>query len=495
MSMRWLVLMVALAAAGALAIVLPGGSAPAQTAQARPNVVLVMTDDQTVEQMKALERVRTRIGRVGTTFDRNFSVYPLCCPSRSTYLTGQYSHNHKVFGNKPPTGGFYRLDSTNTLPVWMSAAGYATAHIGKYLNTYGSRGPTQVPNGWQEWYGSVDPTTYNYRHYCLNENGHTVAYGANKATERACPGAQRRPQAYMTDNYTGKAVDYIRRHAPAAQPFFLSVAYLAPHGGGPNKGPDQRCRGSAKPAARHRGAFNNAKLPRPKSFNEKDVRDKPKVIRDLPRFTSADVARITTNYRCRRESLLAADEGVGRILDQLKASGELGRTLVIFTSDNGFFSGEHRVPGGKIRVYEPSVRVPVLMRGPGVPAGRHVKALTGNIDLASTVLDAGGAKPGRLQDGVSLLDVAAAPKKFAGRRILLQNNPAETPGYPSYRAIRTSRYKYVEYRHGGYRELYDLKKDPQELRSLHRSKRYAKIRRKLARRLHRLRTCRGATCR
>ncbi len=482
-------------AAVVLAVVLPGGSAPAQTAQARPNVVMIMTDDQTVEQMKALDRVRTRIGRQGTTFDRNLSVYPLCCPSRATYLTGQYSHNNGVLGNRPPIGGFYRLDSTNTLPVWLRGAGYATAHIGKYLNGYGTRGPNQVPGGWQEWYGSVDPTTYNFRHYCLNENGRTVAYGANMATERACPGAERRPQAYQGDNYTGKAVGYIKRRAPSSQPFFLSVAYLAPHGGGPNRGADQRCRGSAKPAPRHRGRFSNARLPRPASFNERNVGDKPRAIRDMPRFTKADVASIATDYRCRRESLLAVDEGVGRILDQLRASGELGRTLVIFTSDNGFFQGEHRVKKGKIRVYEPSVRVPALMRGPGVPAGRHVKSLTGNVDLAPTILDFTGARPRRPQDGVSLLRVAARPRAFAGRQMLLQNGPQDIPAQPSYTAIRTPRYKYVEYRTGGVKELYDLRKDPQELRSLHRSKRYAKVRRSLARQLRKLRTCAGASCR
>ena len=207
------------------------GTAPAQTTQARPNVVLVMTDDQTVEQMRALERVRDLVGRAGTTFTRNFSTFPLCCPSRATYLTGQYSHNHGVQGNMPPEGGFYKLDSSNTLPVWLRDAGYATAHIGKYLNGYGTRDPRQVPAGWQEWQGSVDPTTYNFFNYCLNENGKLVTYGPR--LNRACPNATQRPSAYQGDLYSRKAVGYINRRAPATKPFFLSVAYLAPHGGGP----------------------------------------------------------------------------------------------------------------------------------------------------------------------------------------------------------------------------------------------------------------------
>ena len=145
-----------------------------------------MTDDQTEEQMRALCRVRRLIGRRGTTFTRNFASFPLCCPSRATYLTGQYPQNNGVRGNLPPEGGFYKLDSSNTLPVWMRSAGYATAHVGKYLNGYGTRDPRQVPAGWQEWYGLVDPSTYNFRNYCLNENGTLRVYGT-QSLGRALP--------------------------------------------------------------------------------------------------------------------------------------------------------------------------------------------------------------------------------------------------------------------------------------------------------------------
>jgi len=138
----------------ALSAVTLEGDRPAQTPEMRPNVVVVMTDDQTVEQVQALRRVRGLIGRAGTTFTRNFATFPWCCPSRATYLTGQYSHNHRVRGNRPPAGGFVRLDSSNTLPVWLRDAGYATGHVGKYLNGYGEENPRQVPPGWQEWYAS-----------------------------------------------------------------------------------------------------------------------------------------------------------------------------------------------------------------------------------------------------------------------------------------------------------------------------------------------------
>ncbi len=483
----------ALAAILALLVLAAGafdGAAPAQTAQAKPNVVVVMTDDQTVEQMRALRRVRDLIGRAGTTFTRNFSTFPLCCPSRATYLTGQYSRNHRVRGATPPAGGFYQLDSSNTLPVWLRDAGYATAHIGKYLNGYGTRAPREVPAGWEEWHGSVDPTTYNYFNYCLNENGTLVAYGADSKLATACPNAEQRPRTYQGDLYSHKAVAYINQRAPAAQPFFLSVAYLAPHGGGPHHA-QQRC--VTKPAPRHYGAYAGARLPRPPGFDEPDVSDKPAFIRKLPRFNSPQIADIREDYQCRRESLLAVDEGVGAMVAALAANGELDNTLFVFTSDNGWFQGEHRVTSSKYKAYEPSVRVPALMRGPGVPRDKRVPTLTANIDLASTIVDAAAAQPRRTLDGVSLLELARRPPSlFAGRDILLENVDSD-PRTPRYSAIRTSRYKYVRYVTGE-RELYDLLFDPYEERSLHHSPRYADVRARLARKLARLRGCSGATC-
>jgi len=257
----------------ALSAVTLEGTGPAQTPASRPNVVVVMTDDQTVEQMQALQRVRGLIGRAGTTFTQNYSTFPLCCPSRATYLTGQYAYNHGVRSNVPPDGGFGKLDSSNTLPVWLAEAGYATAHVGKYLNGYGSRDLRQVPPGWHEWHSSVYRATYNFFDYCINENGRLVAYGRDPSLTTTCPGAAPRPRTYQGDLYTRKAVGYINRRAPSSQPFFLSVAYLAPHSGGPHIR-SARCYGSAKPAPRHRGAYAGAPLPRPPNFNEMDVGDK-----------------------------------------------------------------------------------------------------------------------------------------------------------------------------------------------------------------------------
>src|SRR5207253_10419342 len=157
-----LVLVAALvvAAAGAVGVHRSGGSTRAATGAtpARPNVVVLETADQTLAEMAVLPNVRRLIGDEGVTFDNNFDSFSLCCPSRASFLTGEYSHNNGVRGNAPPEGGFEKLDSTNTLAVWLQRAGYYTVHLGKYLNGYGRRNPLEIPPGWSEWHGAVDPS-------------------------------------------------------------------------------------------------------------------------------------------------------------------------------------------------------------------------------------------------------------------------------------------------------------------------------------------------
>jgi N-acetylglucosamine-6-sulfatase len=406
--------------------------------------------------------------------------WPLCCPSRATFLTGQYAHNHQVQGNAPPLGGFGRLGSTNTLAVWLQRAGYYTALIGKYLNGY-EGSDVGVPPGYSEWHGSKD--TYRFYGYVLLEDGELVTYGSPDED----PDDPAQPETYSTDVYTDKAVELIQRRAPSSQPFFLS--YLAPHSGGPNPA-GTRCAQTAKPAFRHIGAADDELLPRPPSFDEGDLSDKPPGLRERPPFSATDLTRMTRNYRCRLESLLAIDEGVREIVAALAASGELDETVVIYTSDNGFFHGEHRIIGGKNRPYEESVRVPLAIRGPGIPAGSRPREMVVNADLAPTILDATGAAPGRVLDGRSLLPLIEEPGRRRGREILLEG--------PGWDAVRTHSYAYIEYHGGandGYVELYDLARDPFQLQSRHGDPAYSEIRAQLAERLERLRTCAGSNCR
>lgn len=468
-------------AAAALIVFLGIGPARSHVRAAgpkRPNIVVIMTDDQTLESMKVMERTNRLLGEQGVTFDNNFVSFSLCCPSRATFLTGQYAHNHGVQGNGPPLGGYYKLDSTNTLAVWLQRAGYTTVHLGKYLNGYGTRNPREVPPGWSEWHASIDPSTYQYYDYTLNENGQLT---------HPCP--TDRPECYQTDLYAQKAREIIRRRSAEPKPFFLWVAFIAPHAGGPPDPDDPPYPPTPSPAPRHRNYFAGTALPLAPSFNEADVSDKPPSIRALPKFTARGVRAIRENYQQELESLLAVDEGVQGIVDTLRDTGTLDNTLIFFTSDNGFFHGEHRIPNGKILPYEPSIRVPLIVRGPGIPQNVHRSQLVANIDLAPTIVEAAHAQPGRTMDGRSLYPLLRDGGKEYGRDIVIENSPG--PGHFS--ALRTRHFLYVEY-DDGVRELYDLVRDPDQLQSLHADPAYAGLQAELARRLALLRDCKGVGC-
>lgn len=489
-------------AAVLLAIVLIGaGTARAdtrgavgETSDLRPNVVLIQSDDQTLESMRFMPYTEKLIGARGATFPVSIASWPLCCPSRATLFTGQYPHNHGVLGNKnAPLGGFDRLRSETALPVWMSDAGYYTAHIGKYLNGY-EESAVGVPPGWAEWHGSKD--TYKFYGYKLLEDGELVQYGDPGED----PDNPADPASYSTDVYTEKALEIIDRRAPSDRPFFLSLAYLAPHSGGPQPrvdGGPSVCAGNAKPAIRHLGELAAEPLPMPPNFNEANFTDKPLSLR-RPLIGDKRLAQIDAQYRCRAESLLSIDEGVRRIISALRRNGELENTLVIYTSDNGFFHGEHRVPNGKNLVYEEAANVPLLIRGPGVPAGVTVKEMAVNTDLAATVADVADAATLIKVDGRSLIPLASQPGRLRGREVLLEQfssiGEAGEPVGTQYSAVRTQRYKYVEYSTGEL-ELYDLELDPFELDSQHENPDYGEVQAALSLRLEMLRDCAGGECR
>jgi N-acetylglucosamine-6-sulfatase len=227
-------------------------SAGAQVFPERPNILLVMTDDQTVESMRVMPEVQQLLADRGTTFDNSFVNFSLCCPSRATAFTGQYSHNHHVQGLTPPLGGYTKLDTTNYLPLWLQQAGYRTMHLGKFLNGYGSQNPDpyEVPPGWDVWQGSIDPSTYDYTHFTLNENGTLMDYGGVND-----------PGMYQTDFYTNRAIQLIDDNAESSQPFFFSLAYLAPHHGAPLEFDDPPVLKTPAVAPRHQNAFASSSRP------------------------------------------------------------------------------------------------------------------------------------------------------------------------------------------------------------------------------------------
>ena len=446
----------------------------------RENVVVIMTDDQTAASLGGMPNVGSQLAGEGTNFEQAIASFPLCCPSRATNLTGQYAHNHGVLHNSGPFGGFTRLDSANALPVWLQQAGYRTIHIGRYLNGYEAR--HGVPPGWTDWIGMPHSGAFNYVSWRAFDNGVVRSY-----PDAAHPGE------YLTDFESRRAVEMIDAASPGDRPFFLSLWYTAPHRGAPRDVDDPLRPGTPSPAPRHRDAYAGLRMPRHPNFNEKSMYDKPQVVADRPRLSPEFAAGVEENWRQENESLLAVDDGVAQIIDALRRTGELENTLIVYMSDNGFMHGEHRALAEKVLPYEESIHVPLVMRGPGVPRGRLDRRLVGNVDVTSTILDATDVLPGRIQDGRSLLELLADPGAEWGRDILIENGNGAN-GVPAYRGIRTYRFLYVEHRTTGEYELYDLEKDPYQLRSLDGHEAYAKVQRDLRSRLRTLVHCVGVDC-
>jgi N-acetylglucosamine-6-sulfatase len=452
----------------------------ASPAFARENVVVIMTDDQTAASLAGMGNVNNLLANDGTNFAQAIDSFALCCPSRATNLTGQYAHNHGVLHNNPPFGGFIQLDSTNTLPVWLQSAGYRTMHVGRYLNGYEAK--HGIPAGWTDWVGLPHSAAFNYVSWKAFDHGVVKSY-----PDAAHPGE------YLTDFQSRRAAELIDQASPGDRPFYLNVWYTAPHRGTPRDPDDPSRPGTPSPAPRHRDAFAGARMPRPPSFNEKSMYDKPQVVADRPRLSPQFAAGVEENWRQENESLMAVDEGVAQVVEALRRNGELDNTLIVFMSDNGFMHGEHRALAEKVLPYEASIRIPLVMRGPGVPAGRVDRRLVANVDVASTILDATDVLPGRLQDGRSLLELLADPGGEWGRDILIENGNGAN-GVPAYRGIRTYRFLYVEHRTTGEYELYDLANDPFELQSLDGHDEYAKVQRDLRSRLRGLVSCVGVNC-
>ena len=445
--------------------------AGALQAAGKPDVIVIMTDDQDYASLAKMRHVDELLARKGVTFSSYFASIPLCCPSRTAHLTGQYGHNNGVMTNsRPSQDGFWE---DKMLPVWLRQAGYRTGFVGKYVNFYGSTFLPQrhVPPGWDHWNSTPAPWMHRYYDFSINENGTLRAYPRSDAT-------------YQTDVMTRKALDFIEAQRNRTQPFYLQVSYLAPHN-------DIHAPGKPTIAApRHQGSLADELLPQSyPSFNEADVSDKPGFLR-RDRLTDAEIAEMAKDYRDRLESLLAVDEGVRDIVNKLDEIGRLANTYIFFLSDNGRHAGQHRIPGGKEGYYEESIRVPLVMRGPGLPEDATHTELVANIDLAPTIADIADAVPNASVDGHSILPLLTGGG--AWRTAVLIDGVVRGRDHP-FDAVRTNRYLYVEHA-SGERELYDLKKDPYEVENEAAAPTYAGVLADLAGKLDVLKACTGMTC-
>ena len=243
-----------------------------------------------------------------------------------------------------------------------------------------------MPPGWSEWRALLEPSAQDDFDYDLNEDGVVTHYGTA-------------PEDYKTRVLGDLAVDAIRHAARGDRPLFLYVGFNAPHA-------------PSTPAPRDAGSLEGASAPRTPAFDEDDLSDKPRFLRDRPSLSAKAIARIDGRHQRALESLAEVDRQVAKIVDALRDKEELGETYIVFTSDNGYLDGEHRIELGKGLAYEPASQVPLLIRGPGIPAGETSEALVGNVDLAPTIAAIAEAEPTAEFDGESLLQPRALPREL-----------------------------------------------------------------------------------
>ncbi len=446
--------------------------------EGRTSVVVIMTDDQTLASLATMPRTQELLVERGTSYTTALASFPNCCPSRATYLSGQYAHTTGVLDNVGPHGGVTTFDASDALPVALEGAGYDTIHIGKYLNGWGTFGDIEPPPGWTRWIGLVDPTTYRYTGYTLSYDGEAVTAGDGDAD-------------YQTDRLAREAVAEIEARQGEERPFFLSFTPLAPHNESPEAAAGQQESGGQFPTPvapeRHAETFAGDLPPRPPSYGEEDVSDKPIGLRRPPLSPGSE--DFIERYQVAELGALAAvDEAVEQIVGALEDTGRLDETVIVFTSDNGLMHGEHRFVSGKFLLYEPSVRVPLVVRGPGFTAGAEVATPVGNIDLAPTIAAVTGVDLLDPADGVSLLDPSVTTGE--DRAVLLENFHA---GEPNDRGVRTRRWSLITHT-SGERELYDLAADPDQLESLDGDPSVAAVERALVGVLQQLQGCRAEGC-
>jgi N-acetylglucosamine-6-sulfatase len=434
-----------------------------------PNIVFVLTDDLAWNLVRFMPHV-LRLEHDGATFTNYYVTDSLCCPSRASIFTGRFPHDTHVFDNSAPEGGYgvfhARGEERQTFAVALQHVGYRTAMMGKYLNGYEpgeserDRPRPGVPPGWNEWDVAGDGyPEYGYR---MNSDGRVRRYGYT-------------PRDYLTDVLARKGLRFIDRAAAARRPFLLEIATFAPHA-------------PFTPAPRDTSAFPGLRAPRTPAFNTVGVHE-PAWLSSYVPLDAAQIAGIDAKFRERAQAVQAVDRMIGEIEQELAAK-ELARdTYIVFSSDNGLHMGEHRLEPGKLTAFDTDIRVPLIVAGPGVPAGRTVPQMAENIDLCPSFEQLAGARIPPTVDGHSLVGLlrGRAPANWR-REILVEHHgkvldagdpdlPTAGAGNPpSYEAIRTAESLYVEYVTGE-REYYNLRSDPYELDNIVASLPPAKLRR------------------
>lgn len=455
----------------------------------RPNILFILTDDLDLElgTLDYMPHLQELMVAQGLTLEDYFISQPICCPSRATLLRGQYTHNHGVYRNDQPNGGFeefYSLQNeSSTLATWLQAAGYRTVMLGKYLNGYPfPEDRSYVPVGWNEWYSSVKGSPFAGYRYTLNENGKQIDYNETGQGE----------SQYMTDVLGRKAGDFIVRASADDVPFFVYLSTYAPHV-------------PVKPAPRHAALMPDLKAPQIASFNEADVSDKPDGLRSDPLLSDDEIKTLDEEYRARVLAMQAVDEMIASLITVLQETGQLDNTYIIFTSDNGYHMGQHRLRAGKDVPYEEDIHVPFIIRGPGILPDMTLQGyITGNVDFAPTIAELAGVLPPEYVDGRSMVGLfhgeRPLPREWRSAYLLefygynqANEDPNASAPKPNYLGLRTLEYLYVEYQ-DGFIELYDLIADPYEMENIAATADPALLE-QLSAWLKALSTCAGEQCR
>jgi N-acetylglucosamine-6-sulfatase len=419
----------------------------ATTADAtRTNVVMVLTDDLSMNLLPYLPQVQ-QLAKEGTTFANYTVTDSLCCPSRSSLFTGKFPHDTGIYTNGGSDGGFgtfhKRGEESSTFATDLRAAGYRTAMLGKYLNGYQPKDKF-VPPGWDEW--DVAGNGYPEYNYNLLENGKVVHYGHD----------------YLTDKLSAKASSFITASAAAGKPFLVEVATFSPHA-------------PYTPADQDLDKFPGLTAPRTPAYDTLPS-NPPKWLAGRAPLTAAEKDTIDTVFRKRAQAVQSVDRMIASLRQTIEKAGVADRTMIVFTSDNGYHMGEHRLTPGKQTAFDTDVHVPLIVAGPGVKAGATVTAPAENIDLRPTFAGLAGQTP--KVDGRDLMPLLTGETPADWRTTALiehhgPDNDATDPDHPeknsgnppTYSAIRTTAFTYVEYRDGS-TEYYDHATDPDQLHNM-----------------------------
>jgi arylsulfatase A-like enzyme len=472
-----------LSAGAASAVSAASGFGQRASALGQPNVIIITCDDLAMSVYQKSTGLRRLLESQGRRFTNAIATVPSCGPSRSCLFTGRYPHNHGVVTNTAPQGGWsvYRRrgNEQDNLAVRLQRAGYRTGLIGKYLNDYETMAIDHVPPGWDEWHGWAGRGKYD--RYRMNDNGTVSFYDVRDGQEN-----------YETDRYATLAAEFIAASAPLG-PFFLYLAPHAPH----------------MPALSSR-EYRTAKAPRtgPRTLavNEADVSDKPNWIRAIAPLTPAQMRRSDKRFQDQVRSMLPVEDLLRTVLAALDAAGARENTWILFTSDNGFFYGEHRIASGKGALYEEGINVPFVAIGPGVRPGQN-NAVISMTDIAPTVLALAGQDASDL-DGRSFAQALRQhPSPFTGAPAMIRYGDSPYPVVESRafdddaaprggacHGLRGADWAFISMAQSGECEFYDLRTDPMQLVNLWGSLSET-ARTRLKDSLGAMARCQGVTCR